>query len=368
MNIILLSGRFIPLLDDYCVKVIDISQASSYSSTPSKREANCFLDALKNLDCLLNKISFSEKFDTRELIQFLYSMHNSELKVRVITTITNENVDVCKRLMRNSELYHLDTIIGNFCIVDTKEYFSYVEYDEEGNSPFQEQSRRALYSRHLPFVRMQQYLFENLLAQATPAKDKIKEIERGITKDYINTIQNPVHALQMIKERIHSASQEILILFSTINSFYRAESEGILDLLGQASSQGIAVRALIKVDDQTMRESSKQKIKQKHDKISVNFTQQSLSSKITTIVIDQTFSFGIEVNDDSKKDFPEATGLTTFSNSESTVFTYYSMFENLWIQAELERQNSIRQAYFQMFKRQNLKDEIYKREWKLKEK
>jgi hypothetical protein len=44
------------------------------------------------------------------------------------------------------------------------------------------------------------------------------------------------------------------------------------------------------------------------------------------------------------------------------------MFENLWIQAELERQNSIRDAYFKMFKGQKLRDEIYGRDWTAKEK
>jgi uncharacterized protein YnzC (UPF0291/DUF896 family) len=44
------------------------------------------------------------------------------------------------------------------------------------------------------------------------------------------------------------------------------------------------------------------------------------------------------------------------------------MFENLWIQAELERQNTVRQAYFKMFKGQKMRDEIYKREWTMDEK
>jgi hypothetical protein len=44
------------------------------------------------------------------------------------------------------------------------------------------------------------------------------------------------------------------------------------------------------------------------------------------------------------------------------------MFENLWIQAELERQNLARQAYFKMFKGLKLKEEVYKRNWSLKDK
>lgn len=76
----------------------------------------------------------------------------------------------------------------------------------------------------------------------------------------------------------------------------------------------------------------------------------------------------MEVKDDSKNSFDAAAGPSTYSNSESTVFTYYSMFENLWIQAEFERQGKLRQAYFHMFKGQKLKDEVYSKEWRLGEK
>src|SRR5688572_26013500 len=91
----------------------------------------------------------------------------------------------------------------------------------------------------------------------------------------------------------------------------------------------------------------------------------SLSSRIKTIIIDQIFSLVIEVDDDSKDKFAEATGLSTYSNSKSTVFIYFSMFENLCIQAELERQGKVKQAYFRMFKGQKLKDEVYRSGWTL---
>ena len=174
--------------------------------------------------------------------------------------------------------------------------------------------------------------------------------------------------MQLVRERVDTAGFDILALFPTMNSFYRAESEGIVDLLGAARSRGINVRVLIKIDDETMKDLPKDMIKKKHELINVNFIRQPLRSKITTFIFDQSFSLTIEVKDDSKNNFSEATGLGIYSNSESTVFTDYSMFENLWIQAELERQNSIRHAYFKMFKGQKLRDEIYQRDWTMKEK
>ena len=46
-------------------------------------------------------------------------------------------------------------------------------------------------------------------------------------------------------------------------------------------------------------------------------------------------SLVIEKKDDSKEDFIDAVGLATYSTSEPTVSSYVSIFENLWIQAEL---------------------------------
>jgi hypothetical protein len=39
------------------------------------------------------------------------------------------------------------------------------------------------------------------------------------------------------------------------------------------------------------------------------------------------------------------------------------MFENLWIQAELEWQSKVKHAYFHIFKEQKLRNEVYKRDW-----
>ncbi len=40
-----------------------------------------------------------------------------------------------------------------------------------------------------------------------------------------------------------------------------------------------------------------------------------------------------------------------------------TIFETLWVQSELDKQNKIKQAYFQMFKGLELKDETYTRRW-----
>jgi sugar-specific transcriptional regulator TrmB len=318
--------------------------------------------ASKRLDCCLDYISELEPSFTKELMDFLTGpKKRRELQIRIVANITKDNLPILKQLMKYSEVYHMEGLLGTFYIIDGSAYL----YDVEEAGGERKHSRRLLYSTHPQFVKMQQQLFENLINRAVPAKEKLKEIERGAEREFIETIQDPAAALQLAKDLVHSASFEILVLFSTINSFYRAENDGLLDLLGKASSHGAVVKVLIKIENEAMKDASKQKIKQKHERINVNFIERAVKSKITTIVVDQTFSLAMEVSDDSKNDSSAATGLSTYSNSESTVFTYYSMFENLWIQAELERQGKVRQAYFHIFKGQRLKDEVYRKKWNL---
>jgi len=324
------------------------------------------LSAKETIDCYLGELSKSKSALSGSVFEFIRSENKKRrLRVRVVLAIGSENIELAKELARVTNLYHSDILGGDFCIIDGKEYLYDVKKSQKQK---REDDGRCFISKNTTFTKLQLNLFENLLNHAVPARDKIRELEQGIQREYIKTIQDPSSILRLIRERIEIAGFDIQALFATMNSFYRAEKDGIIDLLAASSARGINVRVLIKIDDETMKDIPKDLIKKKHDLINVNIIRQSLRSKITTFIIDQSFSLTVEVNDDSRDNFLEATGLATYSNSESTVFTDYSMFENLWIQAELERQNSVRQAYFKMFNGQKLKDETYKRDWTMSEK
>jgi hypothetical protein len=334
-------------------------------SSKSSRHNHFLISAIETIDCYLSQLSKSERTLSNSLFDFLTSVDKKKLaRVRIITVINPENLELAKELARQFSVYHTEGSGGDFCIIDGTTYL----YDIENSNNKMTGYHRQLISNNDTFVKLQQNLFENLLNHATPARDKIREVEHGIQSEYIKTIQDPSSILHLVRERIETAGFDIQALFATINSFYRAESDGIIDLLGAARARGINVRVLIKIDDEAMKDIPKDMIKKKHELINVNFIRQSLRSTITTFILDQSFSLTIEVKDDGKDNFSEATGLATYSNSESTVFTDYSMFENLWLQAELERQKSIRQAYFKMFNGQKLRDEVYRRDWTKEEK
>ncbi len=116
--------------------------------------------------------------------------------------------------------------------------FYVVNSEEEKQKQDQKQIiEQILYNEVKPFVDAQQYLFDNLCSNAIHAKEKIRNIERGIRGDFIDTLQNHSEIQKIAMSLLESASYEILMLFSTINSFSRADYSGILNSLWQASQR-----------------------------------------------------------------------------------------------------------------------------------
>jgi hypothetical protein len=155
------------------------------------------------------------------------------------------------------------------------------------------------------------------------------------------------------------------MLFSTTNSFYRAEYTGVLNSLWKASERGATVKLLVQGadDDNRLTEIIHKTVMQRNSSVSIQYITRPLETKITSLVIDQAVSLAIEVNDDTKQTFEESTGVAIYSNNELKVSSSITLFETLWIQSEFEKQNKIKQAYFQMFKGFELKDELYVRRW-----
>lgn len=305
------------------------------------RSLDCYVDAT-------NITSIISALPHQDVVQ----LRSKGVKLRCITEITKDNLSHCIEMMKYFELYHAPLLQGNFVILDEEEYLGYAT---------SEKGKDALISIRVPsFIAGQLFLFNNLAKNALPARQRIREIGKGSESEFMETIRDPQKIKALVLDLIGSAIYEISILFSNKKLFLIAEREGILDALAKASERGAKVRILVMKDDADNVSAIGLKIPKN---VRMNFLQQFLPTKITTFVIDETKSLVIEVTDDTKNDFHEATGLAQYSNSESTVFSNTSMFESLWIQSELDKQNKTKQVYFQMFKGFKLKDEIYNRRW-----
>ena len=84
-----------------------------------------------------------------------------------------------------------------------------------------------------------------LWRKAIPAKQRIKEIEEGLKREFVETLQDPEEIENLVSKVIISAIEEIDIVISTPETFKRYEREGIIQLLIRKADEGIKVRILL---------------------------------------------------------------------------------------------------------------------------
>ena len=312
----------------------------------------------ETFDCCIEQNEMSLLTENERLWNAIKDLKNKGIRVRFVTGVNEGNISSCRQLMKCGEVFHNDKVKGNFQIADGVNYLCCI-MENEGKITERQQ---LFHTNTKSFVDIQQYLFDNLCNKAITAREKIKEIEKGITTDFADTINEPTEIRKIVNNQLLSARDEILLLFSTANSFYRAKYAGMLNLLRQVPND-VTIKVLIQAGGDLEKDTIQEELRQSHGKIRVQYITKSLPTKIVTVVVDQATSVAIEINDDTKKTFEEASGPAIYSNSELTVSSCMSIFETLWIQSEFDKQNKIKQAYFQMFKGLELKDESYSRRW-----
>jgi len=250
-------------------------------------------------------------------------------KIRAFTEVTKENIGYCKELIKLvDELRHLDGVKGGIAI-NGKEYMA-TTLLEEGTPLAQ-----VIYSNEDSMVKQGQYIFDTFWSIATPAEEKIRNIEEGTTADFIKTIVNPVEIQQLGFEITNMAKEEILVLFSTANAFRRQERVGGIKFISDLTKKGIRARILTPMDDQIVNMLCKTP---GLDSVEIRNIEPVSQTKVTILIVDRKYSLSVELRDDSQNSSLDAIGLATYSNSRATVLTYASIFDTLWRQTELYEQ------------------------------
>jgi two-component system sensor histidine kinase VicK len=287
----------------------------------------------ESMDAICDNKGVQVTINTKPIWDGMHVLKSSGVKLRWITDITKENLDWCKEFMKIVELRHLDKIEGAFGIHDGKYYLASANVTREGKTFPGE----LIVSNVGVIVQQQQQIFSLLWEKAIPAKQRIKEIEQGLKREFIDIIRDPVDIKNLIFNLVKGASDQISMLFSSANAFHLLEKEGILDVIQEASSEhNVNIRILVdirKQDDFREIDEKVKLIKQSRSIIFHPILKSSFQTKITTLIVDSTYSLTVEMKDKAAS-FDESVGLATYSNSESNTDTYTSIFETLWMQNE----------------------------------
>jgi signal transduction histidine kinase len=178
-------------------------------------------------------------------------------------------------------------------------------------------------------------LFEEIWKNEIDVKVRINSIE-----ERIEIVHDHVEIQKLVFSLIQTAKEEILVMYSTANAFHRQERAGKIQLLKKvATERGVKVRILTP-EDELIETARKLMMVQEagqraHENIGIRYIQPHLQTKVTIIIVDRKYSLAVELKDDTKQTPIEAIGLATYSNSQSTVLSYVSIFESLWTQTEL---------------------------------
>ncbi len=336
---------------------------------------------VKSYSCIFDDDWLGTLLDNSLLWNELVQLKFRHVASRFITRITQKNLDHCTRLMKYVELRHIDNVTGYLGIRDLDEQFIYVPTGLEtipAESPkLIDPESDLILSTNQSFIQMQSYFFERVWSVATPAMQKIAEIERGVShhKMLKQLINNPSEVCDAVAETIESSRSEILVVFPYANTFWCAYNAGVIASLGNKIKHNVVVRVIVHIDKnegeaEIIKESIRNTLRSKNNDLyaNISFLTRDLRVRNMFFIVDQVTLLSIDIVDSTKKMLAEILGNATFSDNETKVSATISVFDTLWIQSELEKQTHAKQAYFNIFKGFRLRQEEYRRKWLFEQK
>ncbi|HJS65463.1 MAG TPA: HAMP domain-containing sensor histidine kinase [Nitrososphaeraceae archaeon] len=186
------------------------------------------------------------------------------------------------------------------------------------------------------FIEYKQFVFDTFWDKAIPTSNEIQEIKNDkSSKPCLKIIKNPEETIRIAINLVQAAEDEVLLLFSSANGFYRRMvlGDGFLTLqrLQDTTKGNIKLRILTPFDKKIVDAVNRLTAKG----ICIRYLPEALYLTVTFLIADRKVSMTAELVNDYTVSPAESLGLSTFSNSKSTVLYYISMFENLWKQSEL---------------------------------
>lgn len=180
--------------------------------------------------------------DTSDLLDLLENAAKNGLRIRVITTINQSNLQIVEKFRAHIEIRHLDLKvkpIPRVSIIDDSEALFEITTADE--SPRSEQEV-ALWINSRAFVRNLQAYFEEMWNSSTPAEGRIEAVRKGIPADDLRIFKGRPEVSGKLNEMITSARQSVEI-WTTMRGI-QALADFHFGQLKEAKSRGAKIRIL----------------------------------------------------------------------------------------------------------------------------
>src|SRR5215210_929385 len=245
-------------------------------------------------------------------------MKRRGVKIRSVTDITKDNLEHCKTLMQFSEVRHITHLNANFGVSET-EYI--VAPTMKDGQPLP----KLIYSNSKEMIEQQQNIFDIFWNKATPAEQRIQEIEEGREEEFFQVINNSETAAEIYLNLVKSINSSALLLLPSSKALVREYKLGVLNHLIQVSKtmHSQDIRITCPIDDKNIQ--IVRTLNEQAPNIKILNNTINLATKIF-IVNDDTL-FRVELRDVEADTFSNAFGFALYSNSKPTVNTFRSLFE-----------------------------------------
>jgi two-component system, OmpR family, sensor histidine kinase VicK len=269
------------------------------------------------------------------------------VKFRYVTEITKENIDYIKQMLVFADIRHIEGMKGNFEVSDEKEYVAVATLKKAQPLP------QLIFSNIPEIVEQEQFVFDSFWERAVPAEQIINEIEEGVVHSITQIFSDYKEAEKKEHDMISNAAKEIQIIYSTSNAFYLQEKSGTLQLLKEMADKNkdLKINILLPMDSSIRQSLSFGLLNKNLKNTNIIFQDiaPSVNIKIKSLVVDRTESLIMELKHPREEKLTASIGFSIYSNSESIVLSYASIFEVLYNQSIL---------FGQMKEEENVKNEF----------
>ncbi|MGA9148958.1 MAG: hypothetical protein WBZ36_00160, partial [Candidatus Nitrosopolaris sp.] len=178
-----------------------------------------------------------------------------DTRLRLITEITKENIFYTKEFIESVELRHLDGVRGNFGVSDV-EYIaiSTIDTAAEPISARTTTIPHAVYSNVIEDVQQQRYVFEILWNKATPAEQRIREIDEGVQPISTRILEDQDQIINEIRRPNYDSTRlSVCSAFGGMQMGYKYLFDSYMNIVDKhQKGEGKGMRWIISIDKENL--------------------------------------------------------------------------------------------------------------------
>lgn len=271
-----------------------------------------FLGDARTVDVVASSEAPSVAMKVEQISLAMLGAVNNGAKIRFLTEITRDNIELVKELSKIAEVRHLDNIKGGSAVSD-KAFMATTLLVKEKPVP------QLIYSGAREIVEQQRYVFEMLWNMARPAQQRMTEIEDGKEREFMELITDHDRASKTFAELIRSAEKKVSLLLPHRTSFAKSRAAGVIEVLADKATikrAEVRIIAPLSESDRDFLSSVSPRLK------AVSGHESSMS----LLIVDDKKCIVVEESEGDS----QSGGFILYTNSPPAVRSFRTLFDIQW--------------------------------------